>query len=156
RRTGRPRPDHLPGGHRSAARRHRVHPASTPPRRGASPLSGRGCRAQPGPTGSARSPGGVDMTLIPVSRALVSVSDKSDLVPFAQRLVAAGVEVVSSGGTARALQEAGVPVQLVEEVTGSPEMLGGRVKTLHPRIHGGILADRGSREHLDDLARFDI
>ena len=91
------------------------------------------------------------MSIVAVRRALVSVSDKTDLVPFVQRLVAAGVEIVSSGGTARALAEAGVPVRSVEEVTGSPEMLGGRVKTLHPRIHGGILADLGSEEHQADL-----
>ncbi|MEX2424966.1 MAG: bifunctional phosphoribosylaminoimidazolecarboxamide formyltransferase/IMP cyclohydrolase [Acidimicrobiia bacterium] len=96
------------------------------------------------------------MTRNPVQRALVSVSDKSGLVPFCQRLVAAGVEVVSSGGTAAVLSDAGIAVRAVEEVTGSPEMLGGRVKTLHPRIHGGILADRGSAEHLADLERHGI
>jgi phosphoribosylaminoimidazolecarboxamide formyltransferase / IMP cyclohydrolase len=87
---------------------------------------------------------------------LVSVSDKSGLLPFVQRLAKAGVEIVSSGGTASVLADAGVPVRQVEEVTGSPEMLGGRVKTLHPKIHGGILADRGSAEHLADLERHEI
>jgi phosphoribosylaminoimidazolecarboxamide formyltransferase/IMP cyclohydrolase len=86
-----------------------------------------------------------------VRRALLSVSDKSGLIPFAAGLAAAGVTIVSSGGTAAALREAGIPVTPVEEVTGSPEMLGGRVKTLHPRVHGGILADPTSRDHRDDL-----
>ncbi len=91
------------------------------------------------------------MSTIAVRRALVSVSDKTGLVPFVRRLVAAGVEVVSSGGTAAVLSESGIAVRSVEEVTGSPEMLGGRVKTLHPRIHGGILADLGSDAHRRDL-----
>ncbi len=88
---------------------------------------------------------------LPVKRALVSVWDKTGIVPFAGRLAAAGVEIVSSGGTARALIDAGVPVTEVADVTGAPEMLGGRVKTLHPHIHGGILADRGNDEHRTDL-----
>lgn len=75
-----------------------------------------------------------------VKRALVSVYDKTDLVPLVKRLVAAGWEIVSSGGTSRALSQAGIDVTSVEEVTGAPEILGGRVKTLHPGIHGGILA----------------
>lgn len=91
------------------------------------------------------------MSRIPVRRALVSVHDKEGLAPFARRLVAAGVELVSSGGTARALREAGVPVTPVEEVTAAPEMLGGRVKTLHPHIHGAILADLGREDHRADL-----
>jgi phosphoribosylaminoimidazolecarboxamide formyltransferase/IMP cyclohydrolase len=94
-----------------------------------------------------------------VSRALVSVYDKTGLIPFAERLVAAGYEIVSSGGTARALSEAGIPVVPVEQVTGAPEILGGRVKTLHPKIHGGILA-RGSADDADleanDIERFDL
>ncbi len=85
----------------------------------------------------------------PVQRALLSVSDKAGLVPFAQRLAALGVELVSTGGTARALREAGLSVKDVAEVTGSPELLDGRVKTLHPRVHGGILARRTDP---DDLA----
>ncbi len=91
-----------------------------------------------------------------VKRALVSVSDKSGLIEFVGRLVAAGVEVVSSGGTARTISEAGLPVTTVAEVTGAPEMLGGRVKTLHPRIHGGILADHSQSDHTDDLIEHDI
>ena len=74
-------------------------------------------------------------------RALVSVSDKKGVAAFARRLQNIGFEIISTGGTARVLEEARVPVVSVAEVTGAPEMLGGRVKTLHPRIHGGILAD---------------
>ncbi|MDP9389175.1 MAG: bifunctional phosphoribosylaminoimidazolecarboxamide formyltransferase/IMP cyclohydrolase, partial [Actinomycetota bacterium] len=84
-------------------------------------------------------------------RALLSVYDKTGLEAFARGLVALGWELVSSGGTSRALREAGIAHVEVEEVTGSPEMLGGRVKTLHPRIHGGILADRSKPEHAADL-----
>ncbi len=85
-------------------------------------------------------------------RALLSVSDKTGLVDLARGLAELGWDLVASGGTARALEEAGVPVTPVEEVTASPEMLGGRVKTLHPRIHGGILADRHDPAHRADLA----
>ena len=84
-------------------------------------------------------------------RALISVWDKTGVVDFATRLSGLGWEIVSSGGTAAALADAGVPVLAVEDVTGSPEMLGGRVKTLHPRIHGGILADRSKPAHLASL-----
>jgi phosphoribosylaminoimidazolecarboxamide formyltransferase/IMP cyclohydrolase len=85
-------------------------------------------------------------------RALLSVSDKAGLVPFAGGLVARGFELVSTGGTARALREAGLPVTDVAAVTGFPEMLDGRVKTLHPRVHGGILADRRLAAHREQLA----
>jgi len=84
-------------------------------------------------------------------RALISVYDKTGLVELARGLERLGWELVSSGGTAAALSEAGIAVTPVEAVTGSPEMLGGRVKTLHPAIHGGILADRDRPEHLADL-----
>ena len=85
-------------------------------------------------------------------RALLSVSDKAGLVPFAAALVARGFELVSTGGTARALRDAGLPVTDVAAVTGFPEMLDGRVKTLHPRVHGGILADRRLASHREELA----
>jgi len=78
-----------------------------------------------------------------IRRALVSVFDKTGLVPFAKRLAARRVEILSTGNTQRALQEAGFPVMGVGEYTGAPEILGGRVKTLHPRVHGGILYQRG-------------
>ena len=89
----------------------------------------------------------------PTRRALLSVYDKDGLVEFAQGLSELGWELVSSGGTAAALADAGLEVLAVEQVTGSPEMLGGRVKTLRPKIHGGILADRSKPEHLQDLER---
>jgi len=84
-------------------------------------------------------------------RALISVYDKTGLVELARGLVDLGWEVVSSGGTSQALADGGVPYTEVESVTASPEMLGGRVKTLHPALHGGILADRDKAEHLADL-----
>ncbi len=84
----------------------------------------------------------------PVRRALLSVSDKSGLVDFARTLAEKyGVEILSTGGTARTLKEAGIPVVDVSEVTGFPEIMDGRVKTLHPKIHGGLLAVRGNAEH---------
>ena len=91
-----------------------------------------------------------------VRRALVSVHDKTGVVDFARALAQLGVEILSTGGTARLLRDAGVPVRDVAEVTGFPEILDGRVKTLHPRIHGGILARRDVPAHLEALARHDI
>jgi phosphoribosylaminoimidazolecarboxamide formyltransferase / IMP cyclohydrolase len=88
-----------------------------------------------------------------IERALLSVSDKTGIVELARDLTELGVEVVSSGGTAAAIADGGVAVTLVSDVTGSPEILGGRVKTLHPKIHGGILADRASTEHMAELTR---
>ncbi len=93
----------------------------------------------------------------PVSkRALLSVSDKTGIVEFARGLAELGFELVSSGGTATAIADAGIPVKKVSEITGAPEILDGRVKTLHPKIHGGILADRRKKEHVDELAQQDI
>ncbi len=86
-----------------------------------------------------------------VERALLSVWDKTGLVDLARALHELGVELVSSGGTATAITEAGIPVTTVEDVTGVPEMLDHRVKTLHPMIHGGLLADRGKESHRADL-----
>jgi phosphoribosylaminoimidazolecarboxamide formyltransferase/IMP cyclohydrolase len=91
-----------------------------------------------------------------VRRALVSVSDKTGLVPFARRLAARGVELLSTGGTQRALAEAGIPVVPVGEFTAAPEILGGRVKTLHPRVHGGILFRRGLASDEADVRARDI
>lgn len=82
-----------------------------------------------------------------IGRALLSVSDKSGLIPFAQKLHAMGVELVSTGGTRKALADAGLPVQDVSDLTGFPEMMDGRVKTLHPKVHGGLLAIRENPEH---------
>ncbi|HWO88523.1 MAG TPA: bifunctional phosphoribosylaminoimidazolecarboxamide formyltransferase/IMP cyclohydrolase [Gemmatimonadales bacterium] len=85
-------------------------------------------------------------------RALISVSDKRGAVEFARALVAAGWEIISTGGTAHALQKEGVQVTPIEAVTGFPEIMNGRVKTLHPAVHGGILARRGDAAHLRELA----
>jgi len=83
----------------------------------------------------------------PIRRALLSVSDKTDLIAFARALVTQGTELISTGGTARALREAGLDVTPVEDITGFPEMMDGRVKTLHPNVHGGLLALRDNDEH---------
>src|ERR1039457_3405177 len=82
-----------------------------------------------------------------IQRALLSVSDKTGLVSFAQILAAHGVELISTGGTAKALREAGLAVKDISEHTGFPEMLDGRVKTLHPKVHGGLLYIRGNAAH---------
>jgi phosphoribosylaminoimidazolecarboxamide formyltransferase/IMP cyclohydrolase len=89
-------------------------------------------------------------------RALLSVSDKSHLIPFARALRDRGYELVSTGGTARALTDAGLPVVAIADVTGMPEMMGGRVKTLHPRVHGGILARRAEPGDLAAAAEHGI
>ena len=83
---------------------------------------------------------------MPIRRALLSVSDKSGLVEFARALAARKITLLSTGGTFAALEKAGIPVQSVESYTGSPEVMDGRVKTLHPRVHGALLA----REGVDD------
>src|SRR5207237_9451025 len=87
-----------------------------------------------------------------ISRALLSVSDKTGLVAFARALAERGVELVSTGGTARALDEAGLTVRDVSDLTGFPEMMGGRLKTLHPKVHGGLLAARDKPEHMAAMA----
>ncbi|RXR27348.1 bifunctional phosphoribosylaminoimidazolecarboxamide formyltransferase/IMP cyclohydrolase [Oerskovia turbata] len=92
----------------------------------------------------------------PVRRALLSVYDKTGLVELATALHAAGVELVSTGSTASTIAAAGVPVTKVEDLTGFPECLEGRVKTLHPRVHAGILADTRKQDHLDQLAQLEI
>jgi len=91
-----------------------------------------------------------------IQRALLSVSDKAGLVPFAQSLVAAGVELISTGGTAKALRDAGLKVTDLSAYTGFPEMLDGRVKTLHPKVHGGLLFIRGKGEHERAVAEHGI
>src|SRR5438876_7024087 len=82
-----------------------------------------------------------------IQRALLSVSDKSGLVPLAQTLIESGVELISTGGTAKALRDAGLKVTDLSAYTGFPEMLDGRVKTLHPKVHGGLLYIRGNESH---------
>ena len=96
------------------------------------------------------------MDLLPIRRAILSVTDKSGLAEFAGFLAGIGVELVSTGGTMKALQAAGLPVKQVSDVTGFPEILGGRVKTLHPKIHGGILCNKDLPEHLETLKQMDI
>ena len=95
-----------------------------------------------------------------MKRALVSVSDKTGLVDFVKELASLGYEIVSTGGTFKEIHENGIPVQRVSDVTGFPEILDGRVKTLHPAIHGGILAsdDAEHEEQLKskDIARFNM
>ena len=96
------------------------------------------------------------MDFLPIKRAILSVTDKSGLVEFAAFLAEGGVELVSTGGTCKLLRDAGLKVIQVSEVTGFPEIMGGRVKTLHPAIHGGILADKDNPEHLRALAEHKI
>ena len=91
-----------------------------------------------------------------IQRALLSVTDKTGLVEFAKVLAGFGVELISTGGTARALREAGLTVRDISDLTGFPEMLDGRVKTLHPRVHGGLLYIRGNAEHEAAVAEHDI
>jgi phosphoribosylaminoimidazolecarboxamide formyltransferase / IMP cyclohydrolase len=89
--------------------------------------------------------------IVTIRRALISVSDKSGLVPFAQALTACGVEILSTGGSAKVLRNAGVPVKDVSDHTGFPEIMDGRVKTLVPQIHGGILGRRDNAEHMEQM-----
>ena len=96
------------------------------------------------------------MTLVPVRRALLSVSDKAGMVDLGRALAKRGVELVSTGGTARALRDAGLDVRDVSDLTGFPEMMDGRVKTLHPVVHGGLLAVRDDPEHAAAMAAHDI
>src|SRR3954464_15125233 len=89
-------------------------------------------------------------------QALISVSDKAGIVEFAQALHALGIQLISTGGTARLLAEQGLPVTEVAQLTDFPEMLDGRVKTLHPKVHGGLLARRDLPEHVAALQRHGI
>jgi phosphoribosylaminoimidazolecarboxamide formyltransferase/IMP cyclohydrolase len=92
----------------------------------------------------------------PIRRALLSVTDKSGLVEFGEFLAEQGVEILSTGGTAKMLRDSGVPVVEVSDYTGFPEMLDGRVKTLHPKIHGGILGRRDLASHKEQMERHGI
>src|SRR5579864_9040964 len=94
--------------------------------------------------------------LAPVRRALISVSDKTGLIEAAQALAELGVELVSTGGTRSAIAEAGIPVKDVAELTGFPEMMDGRVKTLHPIVHGGLLGVRDAPAHAAAMAEHGI
>ncbi|AEJ46073.1 bifunctional phosphoribosylaminoimidazolecarboxamide formyltransferase/IMP cyclohydrolase [Mycobacterium tuberculosis CCDC5079] len=92
----------------------------------------------------------------PIRRALISVYDKTGLVDLAQGLSAAGVEIISTGSTAKTIADTGIPVTPVEQLTGFPEVLDGRVKTLHPRVHAGLLADLRKSEHAAALEQLGI
>lgn len=92
------------------------------------------------------------MELLPIKRAILSVTDKTGLAEFARYLQSKGVELVSTGGTQKFLENEGLPVTAVSTVTGFPEIMGGRVKTLHPKIHAGILADKDTPEHMQTLS----
>src|ERR1022692_4524893 len=91
-----------------------------------------------------------------VQRALLSVTDKTGLVDFARQLAGLGVDLISTGGTAKLLRESGIPVKDISELTGFPEMLDGRVKTLHPKVHGGILQIRDNPQHRASIAEHGI
>ncbi|MCG2722414.1 MAG: hypothetical protein L6290_10420 [Thermodesulfovibrionales bacterium] len=91
-----------------------------------------------------------------IKRAILSVSNKKGLLEFAKELSAMGVEILSTGGTARALREGGIPVKDVSEHTGFPEMLDGRVKTLHPKIHGGLLSRRKNPKDMEEIEKHGI
>src|SRR5256885_9146301 len=97
-----------------------------------------------------------DQGLRNIRRALISVSDKTDIVEFARELKGFGVEIISTGGTAKALREAGIEGRDVSDVTGFPEMMDGRIKTLHPKIHGALLALRDNDDHLEAMKQHDI
>src|SRR6266851_2644873 len=88
-----------------------------------------------------------DLGLVRIRRALISVSDKTGMVDFARELKGFGVEIISTGGTANALRDAGIEVRDVSDVTGFPEIMDGRIKSLHPKIHGALLALRDNPEH---------
>jgi phosphoribosylaminoimidazolecarboxamide formyltransferase / IMP cyclohydrolase len=96
------------------------------------------------------------MDQVTIKRALLSVSDKTGIVELGQALAAQGVDLVSTGGTAKALRDAGLPVRDISDLTGFPEMMDGRVKTLHPKVHGGLLAVRDNAEHQASMAEHDI
>jgi phosphoribosylaminoimidazolecarboxamide formyltransferase / IMP cyclohydrolase len=91
-----------------------------------------------------------------IRRALISVSNKTGVVEFVRELSAMGVEILSTGGTAKVLRDAGIPVKDVSEHTGSPEMMDGRVKTLHPKVHGGLLARRDNPKDMQEAEKYNI
>src|ERR1044072_889513 len=97
-----------------------------------------------------------DLQLRPIRRALISVSDKTGIVDFARELAHFNVEIISTGGTAKALRDAGITVRDISDITGFPEMMDGRVKTLHPRVHGGLLAIRDNPEHVAAMEQHGI
>src|SRR4051812_1203143 len=96
------------------------------------------------------------MDQVKIARALLSVSDKSGIVELGRALAARGVELVSTGGTASALRDAGLQVRDISDLTGFPEMMDGRVKTLHPKVHGGLLAVRDHAGHMASTEAHEI
>ena len=136
-------PDPRPGGGAGAARRHRRD----------APRTDQGSRTADLPRSAAKVG---RMMRTKITRALLSVYDKTGIVEFARELQRRGVELVSSGGTAKAIADAGIPVTAVDDITGVPPILDHRVVTLHPKIHGGILADRSKPSHDDDMATYGI
>ena len=94
--------------------------------------------------------------MLKIKRAIISVSDKKGVVDFAKELHSLGVEIISTGGTAKTLRDAGVPVKDVSDYTGFPEMLDGRLKTLHPKIHGGLLSRRDNPKDMEDIKEYGI
>ncbi|HEV2820000.1 MAG TPA: bifunctional phosphoribosylaminoimidazolecarboxamide formyltransferase/IMP cyclohydrolase, partial [Solirubrobacteraceae bacterium] len=98
----------------------------------------------------------VDPGAVQIRRALLSVTDKRGIVDFARGLAEGGVELISTGGTARELREAGLEVRPIEDFTGFPEIMDGRVKTLHPRLYAGLLAVRANPEHVREAAEHDV
>jgi phosphoribosylaminoimidazolecarboxamide formyltransferase / IMP cyclohydrolase len=91
-----------------------------------------------------------------IERAIISVTDKTGVVDFARKLSELGVQILSTGGTAKAIREGGIPVMEISDYTGFPEMLDGRVKTLHPKVHGGILGVRDNEEHVKMMKKHGI
>ena len=94
--------------------------------------------------------------LYPIKRALISVSDKTDIIKLASALVQHGIEIISTGGSAETLRASNITVKDVSELTEFPEMMNGRVKTLHPRVHGGLLALRNEKDHLSAMKQHGI
>ena len=94
--------------------------------------------------------------LLQIRRALISVSDKTGLIDLAKALIDFGIDLISTGGTATAIREAGLKVTDVSELTGFPEMMDGRIKTLHPNVHGGLLAVRDSQSHKKSQEQYNI
>ncbi|MEG2070346.1 MAG: bifunctional phosphoribosylaminoimidazolecarboxamide formyltransferase/IMP cyclohydrolase, partial [Bacteroidales bacterium] len=91
-----------------------------------------------------------------MKRALISVSDKTNLIPFVKTLIEQQFEIISTGGTKKLLEDAGLPVMGISEITGFPEIMDGRVKTLHPKVHGGLLSVRDNTTHQEEMKKNDI
>src|SRR5437588_1218099 len=127
----------------------------TPATREGSSSSGRVAAMEPG-TQASQSSARVAPGEVRVARALLSVSDKTGIVEFAQGLADLGIEIISTGGTAHTLTEAGISVRTITDLTGFPEIMDGRVKTLHPRLYAGLLAVRENEEHLQAAEDHDV